>query len=94
MYVIHYKNGEEKYIPILYLESLRDWFSPPNAPLPVKAEIAWKGQNVTTKKLGFDIMIFKYSWENPLPEIEITAIDFVSEMTAASPYLIAVTIEE
>jgi len=61
--------------------------------LPINAEIAWKGQNETTKKLGLNILIFKYTWENPLSNIEILEIDFVSSITTASPYLIAITIE-
>ena len=92
-YVVHYENGEIKHIPINYLQSLRDWFTAPNDPLPINADIAWKGQNETTKKLGLNILIFKYTWENPLSNIEISAIDFVSSITTASPYLIAITIE-
>jgi hypothetical protein len=92
-YVIHYENGEIKRIPILYLHSLKDWWTAPNDPMPKNAEIAWREQNEATKKVGSDILIFKYTWENPLPDVIITAIDFVSSMTTASPYLIAVTIE-
>lgn len=92
-YVIHYGNGESRHIPILYLHSLRDWWTSPNDPIPKNAEIAWKGQNQATKKVGSNILIFKYTWDNPLPDVNITAMDYASSLTTASPYLIAVTIE-
>jgi len=92
-YVIHYENGEIKNIPILYLQSLRDWWTAPGDPTPKNAEVAWKGQNEATKAVGSNILIFKYTWLNPLPDTKINTIDFVSTMTTASPYLIAITIE-
>jgi hypothetical protein len=92
-YVIHYENGEIKQIPLIYLRSLRDWWTVPNDPTPKNAEIAWQGQNEATKKIGSNILIFKYTWMNPLPDVKITAVDFMTSMTAASPYLIAITIE-
>jgi hypothetical protein len=92
-YVIHYENGEIREIPILYLRSLRDWWTAPKDPVPQNAEIAWKGRNEPAKKAGCDICIFKYTWVNPLPDVKITAIDFMSSMTTASPYLIAFTME-
>lgn len=92
-YVIHYASGDIKTVPILYLHSLRDWWTTPGDPLPKYAETAWKGQNEATKKVGSNIVLFKYTWENPLPEIRIRTIDFISAETAASPYLIAITID-
>jgi len=92
-YIIHYENGEIKNIPLLYLQSLRDWWTAPDDPTPKNAEIAWKSQNEATKKIGSNILIFKYTWENPLSEVKINTIDFVTSMTTASPYLIAITVE-
>ncbi|RPH90083.1 MAG: hypothetical protein EHM72_19575, partial [Calditrichaeota bacterium] len=44
-YVVHYENGEIRRIPLLYMQSLKDWWTTPNDPTPQNAEIAWQGQN-------------------------------------------------
>jgi hypothetical protein len=33
------------------------------------------------------------TWQNSTPEIQVESIDFVSEMTDAAPFLIALTAE-
>jgi hypothetical protein len=92
-YVIHCENGEVRQIPLYYLHSLRDWWTAPKDPTPKNAEIAWQGQNEATKKIGSNILILKYTWINPLADVKITAVDFVSSMSTASPFLIAMTVE-
>jgi hypothetical protein len=39
------------------------------------------------------IRLFKTSWVNPFPDEEITSIDYVSAMSDAAPFLIAITAE-
>jgi hypothetical protein len=92
-YVIHYENGEIRQVPLYYLQSLKDWWTTPDDPTPTSAEIAWKGQNEATKKIGSHILIFEYTWINPLPNVRIASIDFESSMTSASPYLVGITLE-
>jgi hypothetical protein len=35
----------------------------------------------------------KSTWVNPMPQTEIASIDYVSAMTTAEPFLIAITAE-
>ena len=37
--------------------------------------------------------LFKSTWTNDLPNVEIKTVDFVSSMTDCFPFLIAITLE-
>jgi hypothetical protein len=72
----------------------RDWWvkwSEP--PAPKGLVVAWSGNNEEAAAGGTSIRLFKWTWENPLPEIEIRSLDFVSNLTGCAPFLIAITAE-
>jgi hypothetical protein len=87
-YVIHFADGERLSIPLLYQRSLIDWWVKSATDKPSAAEVAWHGSHKMSA-----ISLFKYTWRNPSPERLIAKIDFVSSMTKAAPFLIAVTCE-
>ncbi len=89
-YLVHYQNGEVANIPLVYGENVMDWWGQPNETgvMPV-----WTGENPRTKEIGFFLRVFKYSWKNPKPEIEITSIDLISKMVNSAPILLAITVE-
>ena len=39
------------------------------------------------------IPIFKTTWENPLPEVALASLDFVSTKEVVAPFLVAITAE-
>jgi hypothetical protein len=92
-YLIHYVNGESRSIPIIYQENVADWWVKPNETPPTRAEIAWEGSNPRTKPLGFFIRFYHFTVDNPLPDVEIQSLDFVSEIVRSAPLLVAITIE-
>jgi len=47
----------------------------------------WQGTNAARQA----VQLFKQSWTNPRPEIEIKSLDFESRLTRVAPFLIAVT---
>ncbi len=55
--------------------------------------IAWTGGNKRTAEEGRWLRLFKTTWQNPTPEIEIRSLDFATESREAFPFLIAVTAE-
>jgi hypothetical protein len=87
-YVVHYANGEQRSIPLLYQRSLIDWWVKSATDKPTHAEIAWHGSHTRSR-----ISLFKYTWTNPLPHVAIDTIDFVSAMTRAAPFLVGITCE-
>lgn len=87
-YVIHYANGHQETVPIVYGEDIRDWneSSDASTSLP-RGRIVWRARN----DAHYVIRLFKTTWINPLPEIEISSIDFLSSMSDAAPFLLAIT---
>lgn len=91
-YVIHYVDGQTKTAPILYKRNVMDWWARPLEGTPTEAEEVWHGANPATRAVGFTTHLIKYTWENPLPDVEISTIDFVSDVIEAAPMLVAITV--
>jgi hypothetical protein len=92
-YVVHYKDGQSKDIPIVYQEGVVDWWFGPKDMPPADALVAWKGGNERTRSFGLTIQLFRFAWENPRSDVEIERIDFVTSWVDSAPFLIAATIE-
>ena len=88
MFVLHYADGSEREIPIVNGEDLRDWLARSKED-PKRATIVWSGENPTKS----EVRVYKSTSENPLPDQKLESIDYVSKMTAASPFLLAITLE-
>jgi len=90
-YCVHYADGAEERIPIIYGEDVRDW-STRSDPVPKlkRSSLAWTGVN----SAGLPVRLFRTVWTNPRPETEITSIDYLSTMADSAPFLIAITTEE
>jgi len=89
-YVIRYANGLQETVPIVYGEDVRDWneSSDPTKVLS-RGRIVWRASN----DAHFVIRLFKTTWLNPLPAVEIRSIDYLSTMSDAAPFLLAITAE-
>ncbi|HEX5218179.1 MAG TPA: WD40 repeat domain-containing protein [Verrucomicrobiae bacterium] len=94
-YVVHYVSSRTEEIPIIYGRDARDWHELPEHPVEASdAVIAWRGNNPATKISGATcIRLFKKTWINPAPDIEITSLDFVADHADAAPFLVALTAE-
>jgi hypothetical protein len=88
---IHLGRGEPRECWLTYGDNVREWWSsPPRLQLPAAA-LAWEGNNPASRDLGLVLRLYQITWANPLPEEEITRIDFFSTMEKPAPFLIAVT---
>jgi hypothetical protein len=92
-YIIHYANGQTRAAPMIFGKNVTDWWVGPNTKLPTEAREVWRGSNPSTRHIGSHTHLLQYTWENPLPQEEIRTIDFVSNLTEAWPFLVAITIE-
>jgi hypothetical protein len=86
-YVLHYTGGSQREIPLINGDNVGDWGGISTED-PKHATVVWTGRNDT-----MDLRMFKTTWENPLPDQLVESIDYVSQLTAASPFLIAITAE-
>ncbi|MBN2368993.1 MAG: hypothetical protein JXO72_00730 [Vicinamibacteria bacterium] len=87
-YVIRFADGQTQSVPLLFQHSLIDWWVQTATDKPTNAEIAWHGSHKMSA-----VSLFKHTWTNPSPEKAIEKIDFVSAMTKAAPFLVAITCE-
>ena len=87
-FVVRYADGSEREISIVTGEDLRDWVQHDEDAIS-HGTVAWKG----TTPNGLPARVFTSHWENPQPDVEIKSIDYISKMTDASPFLIAMTLE-
>jgi hypothetical protein len=90
-FVIHYRNGEARSVPIVYGVDVQDWWMNEDG-LDSKSNVVWTGKNHSAPD-GPSIGVCKTTWVNPLPSIEIDHIDYESAMTNSAPFLIAITVE-
>ena len=89
-YVVHYADGQQREIPIVGGEDIRDWWVMPDEPeIASTPKVGWTG----TTPQGVPIQLFITMWKNPRPGVEISSLDYVSKMTQAGPFLVAITVE-
>jgi hypothetical protein len=93
-YVIHFDDKSEAEIEIVYGKDVRDWWRLEGHEEPSRGKVAWKGSNPDAKERSASLWLFHMTWENPKPDKKVASIDYVSTLTRAAPYVIAMTIED
>ncbi len=90
-YAIHYADGQELIVPIIYGEHLRDFLlsSDPTRRLRGASE-AWSHPS---SDLSQNMRLAKQTWLNPRRDVPISTVDFVSAKTRCAPFLVAITAE-
>jgi hypothetical protein len=92
-YIVHYTTNKMRAdIPISYGQDVRDWHVLPKEKPASDLTIAWTGTNAGDPSIR-NIRLFKTTWTNITPDIEIESIDYVSAMGTAGPFLVAITTE-
>jgi len=91
-FIIHYRNGETRSVPIVYGVDVQDWWMSEDGTSGSKPNVVWTGKNHSAPD-GPPIGVCKTTWVNPLPSIEIDHIDYQSAMMNSAPFLIAITVE-
>jgi hypothetical protein len=93
-YVLHFSEGQTREFPVVLGRDVRDWWkSRSERPLPEGMVVAWEGPNAKSQRTGQTVRLFLSTWDNPLPDVELKSIDFVSLRAMAAPFLVAVTLE-
>ena len=95
-YLVRYSDGEQREVPVRYGREVLRWQQTKNQPEKALsgASIAWEGSQLRwAKDPNKCIRIYKMTWENPRPEVQIESLDFISAMEDAAPFLLAITVE-
>jgi hypothetical protein len=101
--VLHYSNGSSAHIEIVGGRHLLDWCGPiyntdagdgRNTTSP-DSELAWAGSNpwISEHAPDFSLRLYKTTFANPHPELEITTLDYVSTLSGPAPFLLGLTTE-
>ena len=93
-YRVRYADGSDVAIPIVKGQDLRDWWSFDGGKLVLRGQLVWAGRNPAADKFNQYLRLYLTVWVNPRPEETIVSFDYVSTMTAAAPFCVAVTAEE
>jgi hypothetical protein len=94
-YIVHYAaNRMQLEVPIICGRDVRDWhIRPGEKPGAPELTVAWTGTNTVSKTPGHPVRLFKTTWENLVPGVEIESVDFISAMGEPAPFLVAITAE-
>ena len=97
-YVLHYADGQQRTLPIEFgLDTENWWCSGPlptaRQPNPNSAVVVWSGINPVAAQNSRAIQLLKSTRENPRPDVRLDSIDFISTMSTAAPFLVALTVE-
>jgi hypothetical protein len=93
-YRVRYADGEVADVPIVYGKDVYDWWQVRQDVTDPRSKVAWRGGNPASRVAGLGIILFKLTWENPRPDVEVSSVDFQSEMRQGSaPFLVALTAE-
>jgi WD40 repeat protein len=93
-YRLHYADNQTAELDIRYGRDLRDWREN-GAPrsLGESSMVAWTGPRWANAPPGETLRLFKTAYQNPRPDTDIVGLEFVSTLTHAAPFLVAMTIE-
>jgi hypothetical protein len=92
VYILRYTDGQSAELPIIYGEHVRSRRDPMISGPLTNAIIGWSGLS-DKPEAGTKVTVFKSTWANPRPLVEVKSLDFVSAMTASFPVLLAITVE-
>jgi hypothetical protein len=90
-YVVHYEDKSRETIPVVYGKDVRDWWCHDGDEEPTRGKIAWTGSNELTASAGGSLWLFCSTWKNPKPNQKVAAIDCVSMLTDAAPFVVAMS---
>jgi len=92
--VVHYANGQKRFIPLLYGQDVSDWaHDATDEPQKAGAQVAWVGENQYGHIDNPLRRLFLITRDNPLPSEDITTLDLESTMSRAAPFFVAITVD-
>lgn len=91
-YVVVYRNGTERAIPLRYGKEIRDWWNWDERGAESAATV-WEIEDAKARELGFSARLFQLTWANPHPDLEVSTIEFRSTESIASPFCVAITVD-
>ncbi len=95
-YILRYADGTQHEFQLQYGRDLRLWWWGGRGDSEAQAErsrVVWVGTNATSQRYEAKLRLFQSTFENPRPEVEVVAVDFISKKTLFAPFLVAMTVD-
>ena len=90
---IHFVDGSTREFPVIFGQHVEDWWVKSNRNQETdQAVVAWEGKR-PAPNADQVIRLYKCTWKNPLPDTEISRLDFVIGKVSVRPFVVAVTSE-
>ena len=86
-YMIHYADGEQAELPVIYGEDIDAIDAPPTISRAVRV---WTGADPATHP---QCRLYCRTWLNQRPDVEVASIDFTPCDVRSEPFLVALTVE-
>jgi len=100
-YEVNYADAETEAIPVVYGIDVRDWWSIWDKSKPTKrGKVVWTGSNPHLKTRSEarhtekPLRLYMTCWKNPHPDSLVTSINIVSLNQTATPFTVAITVED
>ena len=91
--VLRHADGTSTSLPLTYGIHARYWhrskYEYPSALSDPNSKVVWRGEHPSTDKT---LRLFKTTFENPKPDLDVTTIDIMSENVAANAVILAISI--
>ncbi len=96
--VLYYANGERRVARLVYGVHAQDWYDAPGDYRGLvrdpNSKVAWKGPSEDAAQYGKVLRLYHTPLDNPLPDQVVTRLDIISELCAANPMILAVSLED
>ena len=94
-YIVHYADRGTQTITNFYGRDVRSWWTDQGESVTAeRSAVVWMGTNPQAQSDNArSLRMFKSTWENPRPDVEIATVDFVSVSQGVRPFLVAMTAE-
>jgi len=96
--VLHYANGAQRSLPILYGVHVRNWWADRaeqrDELSDPRSQVAWTGTSQESDLQDASLRLFRTSFMGPLPDEEIKTLDIVTFFSEAMYALVAISVDE
>jgi len=92
--ILNYADGQRRELSIRDGVHCLDWWAwNRTRPSDTNSIVAWTGRNAASRDQGIGVRLFQTTFLNPEPAKKIQTVDYVSTMTCAAPFMVALTVE-
>jgi WD40 repeat protein len=93
-YRLHYADGQAQELEIRYGRDVRDWWMGGDPKPPGRgSEVAWTAPRPGAPAADDGLRLYRSTYSNPHPDVEVIHIDFLSNIRQSAPFLVAMTVE-